>query len=58
MEVDSVHSAIEGKLRGCQIFWPAEYIDVISAAKTEEETILMKSNKWTTLSSDFSMLNF
>ena len=30
MEVESVHSAIEGKLRGRQIFWSAEYIDVIS----------------------------
>ena len=58
MEVESVHSAIEGKLRGCQIFWPAEYIDVITAARRdhpyEVKTILMKSNKWTTLSSETS----
>ena len=52
MEVQSVHSATEGKLRGHQIFWPAEYIDVILL---QEETILMKSNKWTTLSSETSL---
>ena len=52
MEVQSVHSATEGKLRGHQIFWPAEYTDVILP---QEETILMKSNKWTTLSSETSL---
>ena len=32
MEVESVHSAIEGKLRGRQIFWPAGYSDVITVS--------------------------
>ena len=35
MEVESVHSATEGKLKGRQIFWPAEYIDVITAARRD-----------------------
>ena len=35
MEVESVHSAIEGKLKGRQIFWLAEYIDVITAARRD-----------------------
>ena len=33
MEVESAHSATEGKLRGRQIIWPAKYIDVITAAR-------------------------
>ena len=35
MEVESLHSAIESKLKGRQIFWTAEYIDVITAARRE-----------------------
>ena len=35
MEVESVHSAIQDRLRGRQIFWPAEYIDVITAARRD-----------------------
>ena len=33
MEVDSVHAAIERKLRDRQIFWPAEYTQVIIFAR-------------------------
>ncbi|KAK7102050.1 hypothetical protein V1264_020337 [Littorina saxatilis] len=33
MEVDSVHSAIERKLRDRQIYWPPEYVEVISSAR-------------------------
>ena len=33
MEIDSVHAAIERKLRDRQIFWPAEYKQVIIHAR-------------------------
>ncbi|KAK7109685.1 hypothetical protein V1264_013683 [Littorina saxatilis] len=48
MEVDSVHSAIENKLRRRQIFWPAEYVEVISL---QEKVNLTKLSRWTTHSS-------
>ena len=56
MEVESVHSAIEGKLRGCQIFWPAEYIDVITAARRDHPYEVKQVDH--TFFRDFSKLNF
>ena len=56
MEVESVHSAIEGKLRGRQIIWPAEYIDVITAARMEHPCEVKQVDH--TFFRDFSKLNF
>ena len=56
MEVQSVHSATEGKLRGRQIFWPAEYIDVITAARRDHPYEVKQVDH--TFFRDFSKLNF
>ena len=56
MEVESLHSAIEGKLRGRQIFWPAEYIDVITAARREHPYEVKQVDH--SFFRDFSKLNF
>ena len=56
MEVESIHSATEGKLKGRQIFWPAEYIDVITAARREHPYELKQVDL--TFFRDFSKLNF
>ena len=56
MEVESVHSAIEGKLRGRQIFWPAEYIDVITAARRDHPYEVKQVNR--AFLRDFSKLNY
>ena len=56
MEVPSVHSATEGKLRGRHIFWPAEYIDVITAAKRDHPYEVKQVDH--TFLRDFSQLNF
>ena len=56
MEVESLHSAIEGKLRGRQIIWPAEYIDVITAARMEHPCEVKQVDH--TFFRDFSKLNF
>ena len=56
MEVDSVHSAIEGKLRGRQIFWPAEYIDVITDARRDHPYEVKQVEH--TFFRDFSKLNY
>ena len=56
MEVQSVHSAIEGKLRGRQIFWPAEYIDVITDARRDHPYEVKQVDH--TFLRDFSQLNF
>ena len=55
MEVDSVHSEIEGKLKGRQIFWPAEYIDVITAARRDLPYAVKQVDH--TFFRDFSKLN-
>ena len=57
MEVESVHSAIEGKLKGRQIFWPAEYIDVITAARRDHDPYEVKQVDHTFFR-DFSKLNY
>ena len=56
MEAESVHSAIEGKLRGRQIIWPAEYIDVITAARRDHPYEVKQVDH--TFFRDFSKLNF
>ena len=56
MEGESVHSAIEGKLRGRQIFWPAEYVDVITAARRDHPYEVKQVDH--TFFRDFSKLNF
>ena len=56
MEVESVHSAIEDKLRERQIFWPAEYIDVITAARRDHPYEVKQVDH--TVFRDFSKLNF
>ena len=56
MEVEAVHSAIKGKLRGRQIFWPAEYIDVITAARRDHTYEVKQVDH--TFFRDFSKLNF
>ena len=55
MEIQSVHSAIEGKLRGRQIFWPAEYIDVITVARRDHPYEVKQVDH--TFFRDFSKLN-
>ena len=57
MEVESEHSAIEGKLRGCQIIWPAEYIviDVITATRRDHPYEVKQVDH--TFFRDFSKLN-
>ena len=42
MEVDSVHSTIERRLRHRQIYWPAEYIEVISSARSHPRPYIVK----------------
>ena len=56
MEVESVHSAIEGKLRGRQIFWSAEYTDVIIAARIDHLYEVKQVDH--SFFRDFSKLNF
>ena len=56
MEIQSVHSAIEGKLRGRQIFWPAEYIDVITVARRDHPYEVKQVDH--TFFRDFSKLNY
>ena len=56
MEVQSVHSATEGKLRGRHIFWPAEYIDVITAARRDHPYEVKQVDH--TFFRDFSKLNY
>ena len=56
MEVESVHSAVEGKLKGRQIFWPTEYIDVITAARGDHPYEVKQVDH--TFFTDFSKLNF
>ena len=56
MEVESVHSAIEGNLRGCQIIWPAEYIDVITTARRDHPYEVKQVDD--SFFRDFSKLNF
>ena len=48
-------SAIEGKLRGRQIIWPAEYIDVITAARRDHPYEVKQVDH--TFFRDFSKLN-
>ena len=43
MEVDSVHSTIERRLRHRQIYWPADYIEVISSARTHPSPYIVKN---------------
>jgi len=56
MEAESVHSATEGKLRGRQIIWPAEYIDVITAARRDHPYEVKQVDH--TFFRDFSKLNY
>ena len=56
MDVESVHSPVEGKLKGRQIFWPAEYIDVITAARRDHPYEVKQVNR--TFLRDFSKLNY
>ena len=56
MEVESVHSAIEGNLRGRQIIWPAEYIDVITTARRDHPYEVKQVDH--SFFRDFSKLNF
>ncbi|KAK6171771.1 hypothetical protein SNE40_018203 [Patella caerulea] len=37
MEVDSVHSAIENKLRNREVYWPAEYVNIFRSARRESQ---------------------
>ncbi|KAK7493373.1 hypothetical protein BaRGS_00015499 [Batillaria attramentaria] len=57
MEADSVHSAIERKLLNRQIYWPAEYIEVITSARTKPEPYHVK-NLTFEFFLDFSKLSF
>ena len=43
MEVDSVPAAIERKLRDRQIFWPAEYTQVIVSARQHPKPYAVKT---------------
>ena len=52
MEVESVHSATEGKLKGRQIFWPTEY----SVARRDHPYEVKQVNH--IFLRDFSKLNF
>ena len=52
MEVESVHSAIEGKFKGRQIFWPTEY----SVARRDHPYEVKQMNH--IFLRDFSKLNF
>ena len=56
LEVESVHSAIEGKLRGRQIFWPAENIDVLTAARRDRPYEVKQVDD--IFFRDFSKLNY
>ena len=56
IEVESVHSATEGKLRGRQIFWLAEYIDVITVARRDPPYEVKQVDH--IVFRDFSKLNF
>ena len=56
MEVESVHSAIEGNLRGRQIIWPAEYIDVITTARRDHPYEVKQVDH--TFFRDFSKVNY
>ena len=56
LEKDSVHSATEGKLRGRQIFWPAEYIDVKTAARRDHPCEVKQVDH--TFFRNFSKLNY
>ncbi|KAK7504088.1 hypothetical protein BaRGS_00004820 [Batillaria attramentaria] len=53
----TVHSAIERKLLNCQIYWPAEYIEVITSARTKPEPYHVK-NLTFEFFLDFSKLSF
>ncbi|KAK7486390.1 hypothetical protein BaRGS_00022314 [Batillaria attramentaria] len=57
MEADSVHSAIERKLLNRQIYWPAEYTEVITSARTKPEPYHVK-NLTFEFFLDFSKLSF
>ena len=54
MEVQSVHSAIKGKLKGRHIFWPAEYIDVINVTRSDHPSEVKQVDH--TFFRDFSKL--
>ena len=43
MEIDSVHAAIERKLRDRQIFWPAEYTQIIISARQHPKPYAVKT---------------
>ena len=43
VEVDSVHAAIERKLRDGQIFWPAEYTQVLVSARQHSKPFAVKT---------------
>ncbi|KAK7115597.1 hypothetical protein V1264_001435 [Littorina saxatilis] len=57
MEVDSVHSAIERKLRGRQIYWPADYIEVMESARTTKAPYVVKNLDYSFFK-DFSGLKY
>ncbi|KAK7101154.1 hypothetical protein V1264_023990 [Littorina saxatilis] len=56
MEVDSVNSAIENKLRRRQIFWPAEYVEVITSARESQPYKVVQVDH--TFFKDFSDLRY
>ena len=56
MEVGSVHSETEGKLKRRQIFWPAEYIAVITAERRDHPYEVKQMDH--TVFRDFAKLNY
>ena len=51
-----MYTAIEGKLKGCQIFWLAEYIDVITSTRRDPSYEVKQVDHL--FFRDFSKLNF